>query len=414
VECGFVTVPEDRTAAGSATIRLHVAVFKSKSLDAASDPVVYLEGGPGAKALGLARLSFAPYYSPFLNNRDFIMFDQRGVGFSEPALDCPEYVAFSYDILDEGLSVNEATDGSVEAVERCRDHLLATGVDLRAYTSAESAADVNDIRVALGYDEWNLYRISYGTKLALTVMRNHPEGVRSVILDSVYPLEVNLYTSFLDNVDRAFSTLFRACESDPACSERYPGLEKTFYKLVAELDAEPLLVTIRHPITREDYDVLITGDRMLEFLFFSMHSTGLIPHLPQAVSDAAEGRLQTMAALHGNLLVYDLFSTGMHLSLQCGEELSFTSGDDIARAADTHPRLRGLLERDPTFDQCAVWESRKSGPVENQPGVSDIPTLVLAGEMDLITPPQWARVVGGDLSRSYAFEFPGVGHGAST
>ena len=113
VECGFVTVPEDRTAAGSASIRLHVAVFKSTSLDAASDPVVYLEGGPGAKALELARLSFAPYYSPFLNNRDFIMFDQRGVGFSEPALYCPEYVAFSYDILDEGLSVNEATYGSV-------------------------------------------------------------------------------------------------------------------------------------------------------------------------------------------------------------------------------------------------------------------------------------------------------------
>ena len=145
-----------------------------------------------------------------------------------------------------------------------------------------------------------------------------------------------------------------------------------------------------------------------------MYSTGLIPHLSQAVSDAAEGRLQAMAALHGNLLVYDLFSTGIHLSLQCGEELSFTSGDDIARAADAHPRLRGLLERDPTFDQCAVWESRKSGPVENQPVVSDIPTLVLAGEMDPITPPQWVRVVGGDLSRSYAFEFPGVGHGAST
>ena len=46
--------------------------------------------------------------------------------------------------------------------------------------------------------------------------------------------------------------------------------------------------------------------------------------------------------------------------------------------------------------------------------MSDIPTLVLAGKMDPITPLQWARVVSGDLSRRYAFEFPGVGHGAST
>ena len=87
--------------------------------------------------------------------------------------------------------------------------------------------------MALGYDEWNLYGISYGTRLALTVMRDDPEGVRSMILDSVYPLEVNLYTSVLDNVDRAFTTLFTACESDSACSERYPGLGKTFYELQA-------------------------------------------------------------------------------------------------------------------------------------------------------------------------------------
>jgi pimeloyl-ACP methyl ester carboxylesterase len=259
--------------------------------------------------------------------------------------------------LDDRLSVKEAAGGSVEAVEQCRKRLLAAGVD------------VNDITVALGYDEWNLYGISYGTRLALTVMRDDPEGVRSMILDSVYPLEVKIYTSVLDTVGRAFTTLFTACESDSACSERYPGLEKTFYELVDKLDAEPQSVSISHPLTGENHDLLMTGDRMLEFLFFSMYSTGLIPHLPKSVSDAADGRLETMAALQDNLLVvFELTSSGMHRSVQCGEELRFTSGDDIADAADAHPRLRGLLERDPTFDQCAVWESRRSAPVENQPG----------------------------------------------
>ena len=415
VECGFVTVPEDRGQAGGTTVRLHVAVFRSQSEDAAPDPVVYLEGGPGVTALELAGLSFEPYYSPFLDDRDFIMFDQRGVGLSEPALDCPEIVEFAYESLDEYLSVEEATSRFMDAVGRCRDRLTADGVNLKAYTSAESAADLNDIRLALGYDEWNLYGTSYGTRLALTVMRDHPDGVRSVVLDSVYPPEVNLFESILPNADRAFSVLFGLCEASPTCEERYPDLETTLYALVENLDREPRLISIVHPITGERHDALMTGHRILEAMFQSMYSTGLIPLLPEAVYDAADGRLGTLASAHGLiLLINELNSVGMHLSVQCGEEVPFTSEVEIALVIGAHPRLSELLERDSTLEACKVWDHRVAAPVEDRPVISEIRTLVLSGELDPITPPAWGRTAAESLADSYFFEFPGVAHGVGT
>lgn len=114
-------------------------------------------------------------------------------------------VDLTLDTLDDDLTLEEGQALTLEALTECRDRLLADDVDLTAYNSAESAADVADLRVALGYDEWNLYGISYGTRLAQTIVRDYPEGIRSVILDSSYPLAANLQTETAVNADRALS-----------------------------------------------------------------------------------------------------------------------------------------------------------------------------------------------------------------
>ena len=206
--CGYLIVPEDRSDPDSQPISLHVAVFTSESEEPAPDPIVYLEGGPGGHALEIVPFIFEDRIAPFLTNRHFIVFDQRVVGYSEPNLDCPELIALTHETLDQQLSVEEQRAGGLSASLACRDRLIGEGVNLKAYTSAENAADLNALRQALGYEEWNLYGISYGTRLALTAMRDHPEGIRSVVLDSAYPLQVDLPTSLLSNADRAFSQLF--------------------------------------------------------------------------------------------------------------------------------------------------------------------------------------------------------------
>ena len=195
VYCGYLVVPENRASLNSALIQLHMAVFQSFAEGPEPDPVVHLAGGPGSSSLDVAGYLFGQGLDAVLDHRDFIFFDQRGTGHSSPRLDCPERNALTPTLLSGALSDDESFQAIVDAFHRCRDRLRAQGIDLSAYNSAASAADVNDLRLALGYNQLDLYGDSYGTRLALTVMRDYPEAVRSVVLDSTYPLEVNLYTT---------------------------------------------------------------------------------------------------------------------------------------------------------------------------------------------------------------------------
>ena len=414
VECGFLTVPEDRGAPDSREIRLHVAVFKSDAPDKAPDPVVYLSGGPGSSALREAELVFNRLFAPFLERRDVVIFDQRGTGTSEPALDCPEFVEMAYDSLGDRLGVEEEVALIADSLLACRDRLTSEGVDLRAYNSAENAADLADLRRALGYDSWNLLGISYGTRLALTAMRDSPDGIRSVILDSTYPPQVDAYASFLPDADRAFTTFFRGCATDPSCDARYPHLETAFYRLVEDLDRAPVVLSITHPLTDKTIDWLLTGDRLIGFLFQSLYSTELIPLLPLIVSRASEGKFNALAAVQGSfLIILDLISVGMHHSVQCGEEVPFSSRIKVEADAEAYPRLRGLLDRQAIFPICQIWSAEEANPMENEPVRSVIPALVLAGEYDPITPPEWGRLAAESLENSVFFEFPGTGHGVT-
>ena len=182
--CGYLVVPEDRSQPNGRTIRLMVAKYPARSPEKRPDPVVYLAGGPG----DIAPLEINGFIAAdFIRNRDIYVVSQRGTMFSEPALTCAAADNFARELL--GLRFySEATKRThLVATEACHHELAATGADLSVYNSTESAADFADLRKVLGYETWNVYGMSYGSYLAQTLMRDHPEGIRSVVLDSVLP-----------------------------------------------------------------------------------------------------------------------------------------------------------------------------------------------------------------------------------
>ena len=416
VDCGDLIVPEIHSQPDGRTIRLHVAILRTESDNPAPDPIVYLEGGPGGSSLEAAQYIF-PSFGPFLTNRDVIFFDQRGVGLSEPSLNCLELQKLEYQTIQQDLSLVEEATLAKEAAMVCRDHLLRQSVNPAAYTSAENAADLNDLRLALGYEEWNLYGISYGTKLALTAMRDYPNGIRSVVLDSTYPLQVDAYAELPANASRAFRVLFDGCAADAACNSAYPELETVFFDLVQQLNAAPANVsidTINH-FTHQPVDsALIDGDSFVEMLFGALYISEIIPLLPEMIFDVRDGNYELLGRITENsLLPTNFISWGMYFSVQCGEEVLFSSQEEGAAAGEVHPELRSWADSDPLLTICQSWGAKEADPIENEPVVSDIRTLILAGEYDPITPPAWGELVAGDLSNSVYFEFPDVGHGAS-
>ncbi len=416
VDCGYLTVPESREQANGRTVRLPVAVFKTASAERKPDPIVYLAGGPGEDSLEVLPLIFDEALKPLLEDRDLIVFDQRGAGYSEPSLDCPEITQLNYDSLEQQFTADQRVAQDVAAAKRCHDRLVNKGIDPATTTSDESAADVSDLRAALGYEQWNLYGVSYGTKLALTVMRNYPEGIRSVVLDSVYPLQVDVYAELPANFDRALKVLFESCDADASCSETYPGLEGAFYETVRRLDERPVSVALGTITGRPIEGAVIDGDWFATFIFESLYSEQIIPLLPRAIFDTRDGNYELLTLLADSYLQNAEFvSAGMYLSVQCGEELPFTTREALIVAGGAYPQLASYHEyaAKSIFAVCEVWHAKAAAGVENEAVRSAIPTLVLAGHLDPITPPDWGRLVAGDLGRSFFFEYPGLGHGVA-
>jgi pimeloyl-ACP methyl ester carboxylesterase len=424
VECGYLVVPENRAEPAGRMIRIAVAIFRYTNGRPEPDPIIYLEGGPGGSALEFINLSFDTRYEPvFAARRDIIVFDQRGVGFSEPALDCPEYVELGVELLNNEIDGREYTAEEMyvlsgEALAACAEDLRSVA-DLTQYNSNTSAADVNDLRRALGYEQVNLWGISYGTRLALEVMRDYPAAVRSVVLDSVVPPDIDVFEETPLNAKRAFDLLFDGCAANADCSQAYPNLREVFFETVERLNAEPAQFITNDPLAFESYDTIMDGDSLVSLVFNFLYDTDIITLLPQIISETSEGDYSKIGSLLGALIATrESSSDGMNMAVNCHEEYPFSSEAEYDANVAQVPELAGWFEFSSTrqnFVSCPVnWQAGQADASENQAVNSDIPTLVMSGEYDPITPPAYGERAAETLVNSFAFTYPGVGHGSST
>jgi len=421
-ECGYLVVQEERNNPQSPLIRLSLAILRHPGGKPEADPIIYLEGGPGGSIMEALELVYPAFFVPmFEANRDIIVFDQRGVGASEPALECPAHMALAEELLN--LEMDGRSLSPIEAKQQLTDSLTACGqtlasqYQLTAYNSAASAADVEDLRLAFGYEAVNLWGISYGTRLALTIMRDYPDSIRSVLIDSVYPPDVNLYTEFPENAARAFDVLFDSCAAEAECNAAFPELRRVFFDLVAQLNETPVRVAVTNQRTGTTYpDMVFSGDVLLGSMFRLLYNTHHLSRLPQLIYEVDSGDYTRYAQILGSQIAQENFiSRGMSMAVQCQEELFFTEGGTVDAAFERVPEFAGLGAPGPRGDLllavCAAFHTGATDAVENQAVVSDLPTLLIAGEFDPITPPAWAQQAASTLSNSYYVELPAAGHG---
>ncbi|MCP4212878.1 MAG: alpha/beta fold hydrolase [Halieaceae bacterium] len=414
VDCGYVAVPEDHQNPDD-TLRLAVVVIRDQGDNHQPDPVILLSGGPGEKTVANA-LPVSQAFAPYFPNRDFIIFDQRGVGLSEPALECPEWVEVLFGLLDE-TDPEVFMKASYDSLMACRDRLVAAGHDLSVYNTQQNAADVDAIRQALGYEQVNLLGGSYGSILAQEAARQHPESTRSVILAATWPLEQSFFVGVSETSSTALLSMLEACEQDEACDSAYPHLKDVLFELIERLDAEPAPITITNPLDGERYDTVLAGRDIVSNLTLFLYLTDLIPTLPEAIYDVYNGDYNLMARLQGiSLMLYGATTRGMLYSVVCAEDLIGQTPEDLLAAREQlPPQLLGDLDPQDIiqygiFGICENWPVEQLAPSFKEPWQSDIPTLLLEGEFDPVTPIEYANMVAQHLDNSYVFEFPGIGH----
>jgi len=407
----LVTYEDHFSGDDAAQVEIVFAILYSNA-ELAPDPVIYLEGGPGGSAL-TAVSDWAE--SSVRENNDLILLDQRGTGYSLPSLNCIEVEE------DEG-------NDQLAAEQACFDRFIEEGINLNAYNSAQSATDVAELMTLLQeefeYSAFNLLGISYGTRLALTIMRDHPDNLRSVILDSVYPPNRDAYEHQGINQYRGLQMLFDGCAADPDCDNTFPNLDAVFYDIYESLNGSPAAYESLDEETGELAEEELTGDSFLDLIVEALYSTTTIPELPLVIYEVSEGNYDIVAMigtgeLSGRFQRQDdagdiSDSEGMFNAVECYEELPFNNFDEAVEVSagipePIHDYLLAGIEN--LFLVCQLYGLDAADAIEAEPVYSDIPTLVLAGDYDPITPPTDAQLAAETLSTSYYFEFPGYGHG---
>lgn len=418
--CGTLTVPQDRTQPGGATITIPVARQRAQNPQSAMPPLLTLTGGPGGSGLLDGLISYSGL--DLNKDRDVIYIDQRGTLRATPFVPCPQVDAVMQSLLAKPYT-NPATEAAgTAAVAACSEQFRGQGIDLDVFNSLENAADVASLRLALDIPEWDVYGVSYGSDLALQYLRDYPDGIRAVVADSVVPPQMNLADSLWPNAARGFDALGGACNAQPACQAMLPDLVGTLTAAVSDLDAHPQVVSV----TAGDgppVDVMVDGYKLV-FLVnsASLAANGLVD-MPAIIAAAARGDITPAAQLlaaSAQPSPIPLVGSGLTYGVFCGEAVAHTSADAMFGAAKKSlpqfpDAVLGLTPQLPWLvGDCAAWNVGAVPDRVAQPAHSTVPVLLLSGGLDGVTPPGNADLAKATLPNAVAVTFPGSGHGVLT
>ena len=415
VQCGYLTVLENRAKPDGRRIRIFVMRAPAVSATSKRDPVVYLSGGPG----GAGSFEVASMVKKGLNaEREIIFVDQRGTHRADPRLGCPEWEQLGYDSVSLPFAAESTAAADVAALKLCRDRWSAAGIDVAAYNSTENAADIAELRVALGIDTWNVYGVSYGSKLALIVLRDHPQGIRSVVLDSVSPPTNNIAQTWWSAPASSFKAIFAACAVQRACATAFPNLEADFTATVNRLDKTPAVARIK-----DASGTLVTVNIdgfSFAYTMIMASERGDASNVPKMIADMARGDSGAVAAaylaLRGPPEFPGLGGVGLALTVFCAEHANLTTeAAALAHAKTVLPAfpdrvLKVQPKQGRLFIQCPMFNVGVASPSVGAPIVSNVPVLILEGTFDAATAPEWVDLITPNLKNSQFVAFPFTGH----
>jgi pimeloyl-ACP methyl ester carboxylesterase len=393
--CGSFEVAENPAEPAGKRISLRVAIAPATGKSTEPDPVFIFAGGPG-QAASETWVMIQSTLNKIRKTRDIVMIDQRGTGGSNK-LECVSE-------LEEDLNREIDLELIRTETEKC---LAGLDGDPRFYTTTIAMNDYNLVRQAMGYDKINLMGVSYGSRAAQVYLRQFPDTVRSVTLDSVVPMQLALGQEHAVMLDRSVQNVIEDCAGDETCNSLFPHQAEELNALFTRLRNEPQQITITNPISGEPQEILVTADTLgvsMRFLSYASETQAMIPLLVhEAITTGDLTRLATQALLVMTGL-NEMLSKGMELSVMCSEDYPF-----MDFSADYSTTLMGNLLLEIVGLQCGIWPRGEVAEDFHQPVVSEVPVLLMSGERDPVTPPSYAARVAETFSNSLNL----VAHGQS-
>src|SRR5690606_38719398 len=357
--------------------------------------VFLLAGGPGQSATEVYP-QMAPAFREILRHRNVVLLDQRGTGKSNP-LRCEGGEDLPFDAGIEAVRAETA---------RCRD-ALSKSADLRFYTTTDAVRDLDAVRQALGVAKINLLGVSYGTRVAQQYAMRNPESTRALVLDSVAPNTLILGNAFAANLEDALDLQFASCEQSAECVEAVGHPRAQLDALMATLRGNAPMVRYRDAATGESREEPLTADAVAGLMRLYAYMPLMSSILPLQLHEAAQGRYDGLMALARMLgdSVAGQMAMGMQLSVICSEDAAGMKADPAAEGTLLGNQLTDFLSA-----QCELWPKGEMPEDFHQPLRSDVPALVLEGELDPVTPPRYGEEVVETLPNARLFVLRGQGH----
>ena len=396
VLCGRYEVFENRAARQGRKIGLNIVVLPATGPDVLADPLVFLAGGGVAPAT-----SYAPFlrraFPVLRRQRDVLLVDQRGTGGSH-ALECQVST-------DPANAEYRDEARFVAAIRRCREE-LEKKADLRYYTTPLAMDDLDEVRGWLGYPRLDLFGVSYGSTAAMVYVRQHPERVRTVTLQGALPVDAPMWLEYPRSSQQALDRVFAACARQPACHEAFPELESEFGSLLKRLAEKPVKVKVSPSKTGPEADITIDDEVLRAFVSSVLYSAERIHDFPLLVHLAARGDYEILARRLASKEESGI-PKGIYFSIVCSENMHFDPAALPAAAAGT---FLGRLRVGRDIGACREWPRGWLSEDYWTPVRSDVPTLVLNGALDSVTPPAYGEKVTKTLSHARRLVLPHRGH----
>jgi pimeloyl-ACP methyl ester carboxylesterase len=398
--CTLFEVPEDWHTPQGRHIQLRVAILRSTSTRRQSDLVTFLDGGPG----GAATEDFpavASAFAPLRERHDVLLVDQRGTGGSQP-LDCPGQ--------QEQENGNTSSDTNADLIGHCLQTVQANA-DPKLYTTSIAVQDLEAVRQALGAPQLNLIGVSYGTRVAQQYAVRYPSAVRSVVLDSAVPNELILGSDFGRSLDQSLRSLFALCTADATCQQRFGDSYATLFRLRDRLRAHPQTVTVNDPASFRTEQLKMDAEDLVGIVRLYAYSPLTAALLPLMLHEADSGNyapLLSQKRLLSDTLGAEL-SGGMPLSVVCSEDADLLQPQPLE--AQT---LMGSSELARIQRVCRIWPHGTRPDDFHQPWHGEVPVLLLAGQFDPVTPPEYGRQILANLSHARLLVAAGQGHSVMT
>ncbi len=402
-ECASYAVALDPQTPNGEKISLYIVRLPSRVATDNPDPLLMIAGGPG-QAASETYLFADRSYEKVHRHRDIYLIDQRGTGKSAK-LECD---ILANETFDQGYDEKRYR----EIAQVCLAELT---LDPRFFTTGVAIADLEAIRKALGINQWNLFGVSYGTRVALHYLRKHPEAIRSAVLDGVVFPELILGPSVAIESQRALERLLTRCEQQVTCAQAFPKLRHELNGLIESLKKAGREVSYENINTGEQESIHFSAAHLAIVLRLSLYQDELMALLPPMLHQAyAKGNFSPLARA-ANLItkkLTDVIGGPMHNSVMCAEDIAFYESDEDDLKMQQQTYMGDELLR-AAAAVCDIWPR---GPVDDDfklPLSTSIPIVMFSGSEDPITPPAYAEKVIKHLSNAMHFELNGQGHGVS-